>query len=92
VKIDPWQKPMEQFVKIINPWQQLALIREGNEERFMNSPLFSITPCSSFVLLDSKVQRAHVERPCPKLFAIFSGWQSVVGCPKIKRCAQAPKT
>jgi hypothetical protein len=31
-----------QFVKIINPWQQLALIGEGNKERFMNSlsPLF----------------------------------------------------
>jgi hypothetical protein len=52
VKIDPWQQPMEQFVKIINPWQQLALITEGNEERFMNSlsPLFSITPCSLFCI------------------------------------------
>jgi hypothetical protein len=43
-------------------------------------------------LLDSKVERAHVGRPCPKLLAFFSGWQPVVGCPKIKRCAQAPKT
>jgi hypothetical protein len=38
---DPWQQPMEQFVKIFNPWQQLALIGEGNEERFMNS----LSPC-----------------------------------------------
>jgi hypothetical protein len=33
VKIDPWQQPMEHIVKIISPWQQLALIREGNEEK-----------------------------------------------------------
>jgi hypothetical protein len=53
---------------------------------FNNSLLFVL------YCLDSKVQRAHVERPCPKLLAFFFGWQSVVGCPKIKRCAQAPKT